>query len=264
MDAIQKWGGRIVKYKGFIIDMEGTVINRGAEIPGSFDFLKKLMDNNITFRMITNTVSKSVEEMVANMKNMGFDIPSSFILNPIKAVNYFLEERKTSSYFFVGPSSIQSQLSIQPDFEGNPEYIILCDFEYITFSYGLFNQIYKCLLNGAKLLSTSYSDFYLSKEGPKIDTGIFTKMFEILGNQQATIFGKPSPALYEAALKQMGVEKEGVIAIGDDVLTDIKGAKEYGIMSALVQTGKYKAGDEAKNAPDLLLHNLAEIKKQLF
>lgn len=40
--------------------------------------------------------------------------------------------------------------------EGNPEYIILCDFEYITCSYGLFNQIYKYLLNGAKLLLTYY------------------------------------------------------------------------------------------------------------
>ena len=132
-----------MKYKGFIIDMEGTVIHNGAEIPGSFDFLKKLTDNNIPFRMITNTVSKSVEQM-------------------------------------------------------------------------------------------------------------------------ATIFGKPSPALYEAALTQMEVEKEEVIAIGDDVLTDIKGAKEYGIISALVKTGKYKTGDEAKNAPDLLLQNLGEMKKQLL
>lgn len=253
-----------MEYKGFIIDMEGTILHSGTEIHGSFNFLKKLSDNNIPFRIITNTVSKSVEEMAANIKNIGFNIPSSFILNPIKAVNYFLEERNTSSYFFVGSSFIQSQLSIQPAFKGNPEYIILCDFEYITYSYDLFNQIYKYLLNGSKLLSTSYSNFYLSKEGPKIDTGSFTKMFEILGNQQATIFGKPSPSLYEVALKQMGVGKQGVIAIGDDVLTDIKGAKEYGIISALVQTGKYKAGDEAKINPDLLLENLGEIEKYLF
>jgi HAD superfamily hydrolase (TIGR01458 family) len=252
-----------MEYKGFIIDMEGTILESGTEIPGSFDFLKKLMENNIPFRVITNTVSKSVEEMATNIKNIGLEIPSSFILNPIKALNYFLEERNTSSYFFVGPSFIQSQLSIQPAFEGNPEYIILCDFEYITFSYDFLNQIYQYLLKGSELLSTSYSNFYFSKEGPKIDTGSFTKMFEILGNQHATIFGKPSPSLYEVALKQMGIEKKGVIAIGDDVLTDIKGANEYGIISALVQTGKYKAGDEAQIAPNLLLENLGEIEKYL-
>ncbi|MDF2673237.1 MAG: phospholysine phosphohistidine inorganic pyrophosphate phosphatase [Clostridiales bacterium] len=253
-----------MKHKGLIIDLEGTILYRGAEIPGSFDVLKKLTENNIPFRVITNTVTKSVEEMAASMKSIGFDISSNYILNPIKAVNYFLDESKTSSYFFVGPSYIQSQLSIQPVFEGTPEYIILCDFEYITCSYDLFNQIYKYLLNGAKLLSTSYSDFYLSKEGPKIDTGSFTKMFEILGNQKAIIFGKPSPMLYEVALKQMGVEKKCAIAIGDDVLTDIKGAKEYGIISALVQTGKYKDGDEVQNPSDLLLQNLGEIEKYLF
>jgi len=62
----------------------------------------------------------------------------------------------------------------------------------------------------------------------------------------------------------MGIEKKGVIAIGDDVLTDIKGAQEYGIISALVQTGKYKAGDEGEITPNLLLKNLGEIEKHLL
>lgn len=254
----------MVKNKAFIIDMDGTILHGGAEIPGSFQFLKKLMDNNIPFRVITNSVSKSVEDMAVKMKNAGFDISASFIINPIIAVNSFLEERNKNSYFFVGSSDIQSQLSIQPSFENNPEYIILCDFEYINCNYTLLNQIYKYLVNGAELLSTSYSDFYLSKEGPKVDTGAFTKMFEILGNQQATIFGKPSSMLYEVALKQMGVDKEDVIAIGDDVLTDIKGAKDYGITSALVQTGKYKSGDEDKIKPELILENLGEMNKYLL
>jgi ribonucleotide monophosphatase NagD (HAD superfamily) len=61
----------------------------------------------------------------------------------------------------------------------------------------------------------------------------------------------------------MGIEKKSVIAIGDDVLTDIKGAKEYGIISALVQTGKYKAGDEAEIVPSFLLKNLCVIEKYL-
>lgn len=253
-----------MKNRAFIIDMDGTILHGGVEIPGAFEFLNNLMKNNIPFRVITNTVSKSVEGMAIKMKNAGFDIPANFIINPIIAVNSFLEERNNNSYYFVGSSDIQSQLSIQPNFEDNPEYVILCDFEYINCNYTLLNQIFKYLVNGAELLSTSYSDFYLSKEGAKIDTGAFTKMFEVLGNQQATIFGKPSSMLFEAALRQMGVDKDDVIAIGDDVLTDIKGAKDYGITSALVKTGKYKSGDEEKIRPELILENLGEMNKYLL
>lgn len=162
-----------MKNRAFIIDMDGTILQGGSEIPGAFEFLNNLMKNNIPFRVITNTVSKSVEGMAIKMKNAGFDIPANFIINPIIAVNSFLEERNNNSYYFVGSSDIKSQLSIQPN-------------------------------------------------------------------------------------------KEDVIAIGDDVLTDIKGAKDYGITSALVKTGKYKSGDEEKIRPELILENLREMNKYLL
>jgi len=43
------------------------------------------------------------------------------------------------------------------------------------------------------------------------------------------------------------------------VITDIKGAKEFGLFSVLVKTGKYKEGDEIKIYPDLLVHRLEDI-----
>ena len=248
-----------MKFKGYVIDLEGTIFQNGSEILGSFNFIRMLQSNKVPFRVITNTVSKSTEEMATLLKSCGLEIPSSYILNPIKALNYYLEEINSSSYFFVGPSYIQSQLSIPPDFNGNPKYVILCDFENISLSYNLLNQIFSYLLNGASLMSTSYSDFYLSKEGYKLDTGSFTKMFEIVGNQKATILGKPSSLLYEVALKQMCLNKHEVIAIGDDVLTDIKGAKEFGLFSVLVKTGKYKEHDEIKIPPNLLIDRLEDV-----
>ena len=238
-----------MKYKGLIIDIEGTIIQNGTEIQGSFDFLRKLRDKKIPFILITNTVSKSTNEMAISLTNEGFDISSEYILNPINSMNYFLEKSKSNSYFFVGPPIIQSQLAIPPDPNKKPEYVILCDFEYIPLNYELFNKIFTHLINGAELLATSYSDYYLSKEGYKLDTGSFTKMFEIVSHQKALITGKPSNLLYEAALNQMGFEKNDVIAIGDDVLTDIKGAKDFGLFSVLVKTGKYKKDDETKSFP---------------
>lgn len=253
-----------MQYKGFIIDIEGTIIQNGSEIQGSFAFLQKLKNKRIPFRLVTNTVGKSQEEMAANLNSIGFEISSEYIMNPINAINYFLKKTKSSSYFFVGPPSIQSQLAIQPDLCQTPEYVILCDFEYIPLSYTLFNKIFTFLNNGAILLATSYSDYYLSKEGYKLDTGSFTKMFEIICHQKASISGKPSNLLYETAINKMGLERDSVIAVGDDVLTDIMGANDYGLYSVLVRTGKYKKDDEVRITPDLLIDRLELMTEYCF
>ena len=88
-----------------------------------------------------------------------------------------------------------------------------------------------------------------------MDTGIFVKMYEILANEKAILIGKPSQIIYKMALKKLGIEKNNIITIGDDELTDIDGGKEMGIETILVKTGKYKDGDEK---------NMNQIKQYLI
>ena len=53
--------------------------------------------------------------------------------------------------------------------------------------------------------------------------------------------GKPHPAAYEAAVQSMGLNKEEVVMIGDQVFTDICGANRSGIPGILVKyIGYYK------------------------
>lgn len=53
--------------------------------------------------------------------------------------------------------------------------------------------------------------------------------------------GKPSPAGFLKAVKEMGLNKEAVIMIGDTIFTDILGANRAGIYSILVKyIGYYK------------------------
>ena len=47
--------------------------------------------------------------------------------------------------------------------------------------------------------------------------------------------GKPNPANYKKAMELMGTEKDTTIFIGDQLFTDVWGAKRTGIMSILVK-----------------------------
>lgn len=63
-------------------------------------------------------------------------------------------------------------------------------------------------------------------------------------------FGKPYQMVYEYSHELLGgIDKKQILAVGDSLLTDIQGAKQFGIDSALVTGGILKG------------HDIAEIKE---
>ena len=68
-------------------------------------------------------------------------------------------------------------------------------------------------------------------------TGLLGKYYELIGGE-VIYYGKPHKRIYEYALEVSGItDKSKIIAIGDNVDTDIKGAKDFGINAYLVDTG---------------------------
>jgi HAD superfamily hydrolase (TIGR01458 family) len=244
--------------KGFIIDLEGTLISSGTPLEGSIDFINHLNKNNIKHYIITNTVSKSIDDWEKILKEIGFDINKDKIITPIIVLNDFINIKNIKTYYFIGPDRIKNLVQKTMDYD-IPEYVVFCDFEYIDINYELFNKIYHYIKNGSKMITTSYSNYYISNNQYKMDTGIFVKMYETLANEKSIILGKPSQIIYEMVLRKMGIEKNNIIAIGDDGLTDIIGGKEMGFETILVKTGKYKNGDEEIHKPNKIINNIKEI-----
>lgn len=241
------------------MDLEGTLISNGETLLGSIQLTEYLFEKNIPFRIITNAVSKSCKELYFALQQLGFEIPENYFINPIVTLKGYLLKNQIKSFWFIGPDEIKSQLGIRECYKGIPEYIILCDFEMIHCDYELLNNIFTYLHKGLKLMTMSQSKYYLSKSGPKLDTGAFCSMFENLTGSIAILFGKPSNRIYQEAISQMGIEANKIVTVGDDVLTDIKGAKEIGAYSILVKSGKYQKDDENIIEPDILVENLLEI-----
>lgn len=252
-----------MNYKGIILDLEGTLVSSGTQLLGAVELLNHLMDRGIPFRIITNTISKTPKDFSRVFEGFGLNISPEVFITPFESLNTYLNEKNTRSFYFVGNESMKSRLSKQPDFDGVPEYIVLCDFESIECSYEILNRIFNYLVNGARLITTSNSEYYLSKGGLKLDTGAFTRMFEITAKQKAIVLGKPSSLVYGVAAAQMGLIAEEVLTVGDDVLVDIKGGKDFGAYSILVRSGKYKEKDEDIHKPDEVIDSLMDLMKLL-
>lgn len=88
---------------------------------------------------------------------------------------------------------------------------------------------------------------------------------EAATGREAVVTGKPSRTFFERALERAACTAAQTLVVGDDVGTDMRGARAVGAASALVATGKYLGGDEARaeDRPDHFLRSLGELARLL-
>ena len=77
--------------------------------------------------------------------------------------------------------------------------------------------------------------------------------------------GKPEKKFYNMAIEDMRVPKNEVVMIGDDIMSDIKGAKDFGIKTIQVKTGKYQEADTDNKftQPDERIDSILDLTKLL-
>ena len=85
-------------------------------------------------------------------------------------------------------------------------------------------------------------------------------MLERASGVTAVYIGKPNPFAFDLALGILGVEKGQVLVVGDRVATDIAGARNLGLASALVRTGEFRPGDlDGSVKPDYIIDSIHEL-----
>ena len=141
LDKIVIIGYKIGMHKGFIIDLEGTLVSNEAPLEGSIKFIDYLNKEGIKYYILTNTVSKTNENWELILNNIGLNIEKDQIITPIIVLNEFINENDIKTYYFIGPDSIKELIQKTMDYD-IPEFVIFCDFEYIDAKYELFNKIY--------------------------------------------------------------------------------------------------------------------------
>lgn len=156
-----------------------------------------------------------------------------------------------------------------------------------------------------RLFAMGLNRYYMTTTGLKIDVGAYAKVdtshshsewsregdgdwaleaLEYAAECEAELIGKPSPAYFQAALDRLGLGKDEVVMVGDDIASDVGGAQAFGIPGVQVRTGKWRSslvlawrgggweeGDWRPEwashetvRPDLFVDNLAQFVDILF
>lgn len=226
--------------KGILSDIDGTLYFKGSPIPGAIETVSNLREMGLKILFFTNTDSKSPKTVLKILRNYGFSLAEEDVFTPIIALKEFLNKFPYKKLFFVTTVEVEEEFQKFPKVTGSeiPDFVIIGDF-HDNWDVNRLNQAFKYVFNGAKLLGTQGNRYYLDKLGePVIDTGSFVEMIANTANVEYKIFGKPSKEFFLQALKMINLEPEEVLVIGDDIESDIQGAKNAAIKGVLVKTGK--------------------------
>lgn len=233
--------------KALLLDMDGVLYQGDRVLPYAVEFIKAL--HPLPFAFITNNPILLPTDIAQKLQRLGFGKidPRQIITSGIATAKYLASLKQSFTCYAIGAEGLHQALSqygtvgmTQVDFVvvGEGEGI---DFDSLTLAINLITQ------EGAKLISTnpdaSVDATCNGKHCLHPGGGALVAPIAIATGQQPVTIGKPSPLLYEMALTHLGVPASDCLMVGDRPDTDILGAQQLGMMTALVRTGRFQPGD---------------------
>ena len=250
--------------KGVLIDLDGVMYVEDALIPGAVDAIYFLMERQIPCRFLTNTTVQSKKSLLTKLQRLGIPAEIGHIISPPGLAADYLREKGNPACFLVLQDSTKEDFVEIPQTEMNPQYVVLGKIGH-RWTYDLLNKIFRLVMNGTEMIALHKDRTTQEKDGLSIEFGAFIAGLEYSTGKEALVIGKPSASFYQAALDSIGLPAQDVIMIGDDLISDIRGAQINGLKGVLVLTGKTQQQhlEQSTVKPDCILSSIAEIK-QLF
>ncbi|HEY8006711.1 MAG TPA: TIGR01458 family HAD-type hydrolase [Methylocella sp.] len=241
--------------QGVLIDLDGVVYVGNEPLPGSLNAIRRLRELRVPFKFITNTTRRPRHRIVSDLAGLGLDIDAQDLFTPAVLARDFLARKNLTPFLIVHPD-------LREDFTGlaarGGEAVVVGD-AGAFFTYDLLNQAFRKIIHGAEFLALAKNRNFLDRDGElSLDAGPFVAGLEYASGKSATVLGKPAPTFFNLAVDSMACRPGDVVMIGDDAEADVGGAMEAGLQGILVQTGKYRPGQETK-LPERPTHVVADL-----
>ncbi|KAB2332902.1 TIGR01457 family HAD-type hydrolase [Bacillus mesophilum] len=248
-------------YKGYMIDLDGTMY-RGTElIQEAADFVQKLKERNIPYLFVTNNSSKTPEQVAEKLTDFSISAHKDQVFTTSMATaNYIAEKKKDASVYVIGEEGIRTAIAEQNlrPAEEDAEYVVVGIDRAI--SYEKLATACLAVRNGAQFISTNGDIALPTERGLLPGNGSITSVITVSTQTKPTFIGKPESIIMEQALKVLGTSLEETIMVGDNYDTDILAGMNAGMDTLLVHTGvttkELLLGYEKK--PTYVLDSLAQ------
>ena len=253
------------KIQGFLLDLDGVLSVGNHPVPGAVEAIRDLRERNFPIRFVSNSTRRSRASVAGRLRAMGFSIGEHEILTPaVAAASMLKKEGKTAFLVTTGDAHRDLEDAGIPITGDQPDTVVIGD-AGDRFTYELLNRSMRMILSGAELIALERDRTWMGADGLMLSAGPFVAALEYATGKQAICVGKPSPGFFATALKGLGIPAADAAMVGDDIETDIGGARRYGMQGILVRTGKFREDLLASSAviPDFVIDSVAGISRIL-
>ncbi|MFN7064909.1 MAG: HAD-IIA family hydrolase [Aquificaceae bacterium] len=254
-----------------LLDLDGVLVKDKDlnPFPDSAHFLKNIRELKIPFRVVSNNSTRPPHRMLQDLKDKGIELEEGEFISPLSLLGDYLKEREIKRILFLGMPAVEEYLKelgfdVVQDYQ--VEVLVIGQDRTIDFMK-LKLATSAVFLSGAKIFPVNLSRIVKDDDGLYFPgAGSIALAIAHACNYKEDIpsLGKPSREFIEYTLR--GLEGGEVYLVSDDIYTDLIGARELGIKSVFMTTGKYKE-EELKRAnfsPDLIFHSLGDLLQYFY
>ena len=260
----EKLAQLVPRIRALVLDMDGVLWAGDTALIDMPQAFRRMRDLGLRVVLTTNNATKTVEQLYEKVRSFGVDIEPEQIINASLAVADILKQRFPAGgpVYVFGEEGLRSTLKEHGYYHCNKDVlaVVVGLNRYAVFSD--FCDATNLIRGGAFFVGTSPDSSFPQSNGTFVPGGgPFVAFMETSTNVKATIAGKPSPCLFELALKRVLASPEETLAVGDRLDTDIVGAQRAGCRTGLVLTGSSTLRDLESffPPPDLVASDLLAI-----
>lgn len=277
-------GAALAGVRALLLDLDGVIVLAGKAIPGATDAVAELERRGMPYRIVTNTSAVSRETLARWSAKLGAPIPASRFESALSASAAW-----TARHFQDQPLYVLASEDARSEFAGQrllsheeagkrgatAAAVVIGDSPEDA-TYDNLNRAFRLVLNGALLVGMHRNAWWLTPDGPTLDSGAFVAGLEYATDRPARIVGKPSPGFFSQGVRDLRREvgrdlaRGDIAMVGDDVRTDIRAAQRAGLRGILVLSGKHgeadidaAADERGGRRPDAVAPDLAAVVRAL-
>lgn len=249
--------------KGVILDMDGVLWRGKQLLPGFDDLFSFLQARQIPYVFATNNSTRRPVDYVAKLERAGLRVDTERILTSSTVAAIYLRDHfpEASTAFVVGEDGLHHALTeagFQLTTEQADLLVVGLDRQV---NYDKLRAAAYQLQGGAIFIGTNGDVSFPEAEGLAPGAGSVLAAIEAATGVAPKIMGKPELPIFEAALKLLDVPAGAAVMVGDRLETDILGANQAGLQSALLLTGVSTEADVERTGikPDGLYADLPTL-----
>jgi HAD superfamily hydrolase (TIGR01450 family) len=251
----------------FFFDLDGVLLVgklRPRYLSGR-GIIRRLKETGRKTLVLTNNSTQTRKQVLDNLKRLGFAFEMEDILTSSYLTAQYLTRRFGETRFsLIGEIGFRRELEAAGHHESrNPQAVVVGLDRGLN--YYKLDDAFRFLRAGAVLVGAYGGATYMSAHGPALSAGPVLKALEFASGKRAVMIGKPSPRMFQLALQLTNEAANRAVMVGDQIETDVLGARKAGVHTILVLTGVETAetASHSKIKPDAVIENADALAKLL-